>query len=125
MADWRKVAKIAILGDGHIDTREVNALRDSLFADGDINKSELEFLQEIRREAKSHVKVFMELFTDAVKAHVLADGKIDENETKWLRKAIFADNEVDEDEKNLLKTLKSEAKSTCAEFDALYDECMK
>jgi hypothetical protein len=125
MADWKKVAKVAILGDGRIDTREVNILRDSLFADGSINKSELEFLQEIRLECKTSVKAFSDLFIEAVKNHLLADGTIDAAEAQWLRKTILADGQVDELEKKLLETLKSEARSTSPEFDALYAECLK
>jgi hypothetical protein len=46
MAEWRKVAKAFALGDGHISEKEVNVLRESLFADGKISKSELDFLTE-------------------------------------------------------------------------------
>jgi hypothetical protein len=40
MADWRKLAKEALLADGRIDTREVEILRKtSLPTSGSINRS--------------------------------------------------------------------------------------
>jgi uncharacterized tellurite resistance protein B-like protein len=125
MADWKKLAKDALLADGKIDTREVEILRKSLFADARIDKSELEFLADLRKSAKSTVKEFMKLFIEAVKNHMLADGVITDTEAVWLRKTIFADNKVDADEIQLLKELKQSAKQTSPEFDKLYNECVK
>jgi hypothetical protein len=123
MADWRKVAKAFALSDGRIDTKETTILRKELFADGKIDKSELEFLYEIRKGASSTVRDFTELFIEAVKANVLTDGKIDAAEAAWLKKAIFADDQVDADEKRLLAELKAGAKSTCPEFVDLCKQC--
>ncbi|GIW84418.1 MAG: hypothetical protein WHU94_00990 [Thermogemmata sp.] len=125
MADWKKLAKEALLADGKIDTREVEILRRSLFADARIDKSELEFLADLRKSAKSTVKEFMKLFIEAVKNHMLADGVITDTEAAWLRKTIFADKKVDADEIELLKELKRSAKKTSPEFDKLYNECVK
>ncbi len=68
MAEWRKVAKAFALGDGHISEKEVNVLRESLFADGKISKSELDFLTELKKEAKSHVKTLDKLIEECEKA---------------------------------------------------------
>jgi hypothetical protein len=68
MAEWRKVAKAFALGDGHISEKEVNVLRESLFADGKISKSELDFLTELKNEAKSHVKTLDKLIEECEKA---------------------------------------------------------
>ena len=56
MADWRKVSLQLALGDGRIDEKEVATLRKLFFADGKIDKSELEFLYEVKRKATSHVR---------------------------------------------------------------------
>lgn len=56
MAEWRKVAKAAILADGHISEKEVDMLRKEIFADNKVSKSELDFLKEIKAEATSAVK---------------------------------------------------------------------
>ncbi|MCK5896246.1 MAG: hypothetical protein KAG20_05545 [Cocleimonas sp.] len=67
MAEWRQVAKICALGDGHISTKEVEILREVILADGNANKSELAFLQEIKTEAKTAVKALDVLIADCEK----------------------------------------------------------
>ena len=56
MAEWRKVAKAVVLADGHVSEKEVNILRREILADGIVSKSEFDFLNEIKKEAKSTVK---------------------------------------------------------------------
>jgi hypothetical protein len=56
MAEWRKVAKAAILADGHVSEKEVDILRAEIFADNKVSKSELEFLKEVKADAKTTVK---------------------------------------------------------------------
>jgi len=125
MAEWKKVAMAFALSDGRIDTKEVNILREQLFADGRIDRSELEFIAELRKRAKSTVKAFDDLFIDTVKANILADGAISDAEVNWLRKHIYADGKVDDVEKRLMEELKSAAKSTVESFTTLYNEVMK
>jgi len=125
MAEWKKVARRALLSDGRIDLKETAIIREEIFADDRVDKSELEFLFSLRKGAESVVAAFNELFFLAVKKHMLADGVISAAEAKWLRKMIFADGTVDEDEKNLMKTLKHEARDVSPEFQKLYDEVMK
>jgi hypothetical protein len=67
MADWRKVAKAFALGDGHISEKEVNLLRKTILDDGKVSKSELQFLQEIKQEAKTAVKSLDVLLADCEK----------------------------------------------------------
>lgn len=68
MADWRKVAKACVLGDGHVSQKEVALLRQELLADGRASKSELDFLNEVKKEAKSSVALLDELIADCEKA---------------------------------------------------------
>ncbi|HIC78022.1 MAG TPA: hypothetical protein EYP02_02455 [Sulfurovum sp.] len=67
MAEWRKVAKVVTLGDGHVSQKEVEILREIILKDGHISKSEMDFLKEIKAEAKSSVKLLDELITDCEK----------------------------------------------------------
>ena len=67
MAEWRQVAKVCALGDGHISTKEVDILRKAILADGTANKSELEFLHEIKEEAKTAVQALDDLIEDCEK----------------------------------------------------------
>ncbi len=67
MAEWRQVAKVCALGDGHVSTKEVDILRAVILADGSANKSELAFLQELKTEAKSAVQALDTLIADCEK----------------------------------------------------------
>jgi hypothetical protein len=125
MAEWKKVAKRALLLDGRIDLKETAVIREEIFADGRVDKSELEFLFSLRKEAESCVEAFNELFFTAVKKHMLADGAISAAEARWLRKMIFADGTIDENEKKLMQELKAGARDLSPEFNTLYEECMK
>jgi hypothetical protein len=125
MAEWKKVAKRALLLDGRIDLKETAVIREEIFADGRVDKSELEFLFSLRKEAESCVEAFNELFFTAVKKHMLADGAISAAEARWLRRMIFADGTIDENEKKLMQDLKSGARDLSPEFNTLYEECMK
>ena len=125
MAEWKKVARRALLSDGRIDLKETAIVKEEIFADDKVDKSELEFLFSLRKEAESCVQAFNDLFFAAVKKHMLSDGAISAAEAKWLRKMIFADGSIDEDEKKLMQALKHEARDVAPEFNQLYDECMK
>jgi hypothetical protein len=125
VADWKKLSKRALLSDGRIDLKETTIIREEIFADDRVDKSELEFLFGLRRDAESCVQAFHDMFFQAVKKHMLADGVISAAEAKWLRKMIFADGTIDEDEKKLMQALKHEARDVSPEFQKLYDEIMK
>ena len=124
MADWRKLAKALALADGRIDTKETEIIRKELYADGKIDKTELEFLCDLRRSASSVVRDFTRMVFDALKPVILADGEISATEANWLRKFIFADGKVDADEKAFLQELHSSAKKISPEFEQLYKQCM-
>lgn len=64
MAEWRKVAKAFALADGHVTQKEVEVLRKEILADNVVSKSELDFLHELKAEAKSSVKLLDELIAD-------------------------------------------------------------
>src|SRR5262245_51627086 len=133
MADWRKVALRLALADGVIDATEVKIIKKALWADGKIDKEEVEFLIELRNAAQKKAKArkgrlspkFEKMFFDAVKQNVLTDGRIDASEAGWMRKMLFADGKIDLNEKKFLAALKKSAKRTSPEFDALYAQCMK
>ena len=102
MADWRKLAKAALLADGKIDDVEVKLLRKELFADGKIDADEVKFLIDLRNTAQKRAKAakqtvnpkFEALFFKAIEANVLQDGKIDAAEARWLRGMLFADQVI-------------------------------
>ena len=119
MADWKKLAKALALSDGRIDTKETEIIKASLYADGKLDKSELEWLLDLRRTATSTVQAFDQMVFASLKPIILADGGIDAKESAWLRKFIFADGKVDDAEKAFLTDLKASAKTTSPEFETL------
>jgi hypothetical protein len=132
-AEWRKLALALTLADGKIDDNEVRILRKALWADGEIDKEEVNFLIELRNKAQEKAKAkkvavnpnFEKLFFKAIRENVLKDGKIDANEAHWLEKMLFADGRIDDNEKRFLARLKKEATKTSPEFETLYAKCMK
>jgi uncharacterized tellurite resistance protein B-like protein len=130
MADFRKLSIAALLADGKIDDTEVKVIKKELYADGKIDKKEVEFLIELRNAAQKKAKggtlspAFENLFFKAVQDNVLDNGIISTKEAGWLRKMLYADKRIDENEKKFLKKLKGAAHKTSPAFDALYNECL-
>src|SRR5262249_58191312 len=132
MADFRKLALEAILADGAIDDAEVRVLQKELWADGKIDAKEVEFLIELRNSAQKKAKAkkkdvnpkFETLFFKAIEQNVLRDGQISAKEADWLRKMLFADRKIDDNEKKFLTRIKKAAKKTSPAFEQLYQECV-
>ena len=133
MAEWRKLAVQLTLADGKIDDDEVKILKKELWADGHIDKEEVNFLIALRNTAQKKAKAakrrmnpkFEALFFKAIGENVLKDGSIDTREAKWLRDMLFADGKIDANEKKFLNKIKKGAKKTSPAFDALYAKCLK
>ena len=66
------VLKHVFLKDGRIDVSEQFYLLKTLYGDGEIRPSELEFLKELRREAKQVTPEFEQLCETARNAHPTA-----------------------------------------------------
>ena len=132
MADFRKLALETILADGVIDDAEVRALQKEFWADGKIDAKEVEFLIELRNNAQKKAKAkkvevnpkFETLFFKAIEENVLRDGKITNKEASWLRKMLFADGKIDDNEKKFLTKIKKSATKTSPDFDQLCQECL-
>ena len=124
MADWKKLAKALALADGKIDTKEAKIIKDEIWADGKLDKSELEFLLDLKKSAKSVVSDFNKMLFAAIKAAVLADGTVSAKEAAWLRQFVLADGKIDEDEKKFLQDLKTSARAVAPEFDALLKQAL-
>jgi hypothetical protein len=123
MTDLQKL-KATILADGVIEDHEVKIIRQGLYADGKIDKDEVEFLVALRNEAQRVCPAFEEFFFEAVKQHVLTDGFIDAEEADWLRRLLYADDQIGERERKFVWELRQEAERVSPEFQQLYDECM-
>lgn len=60
-----------------------------------------------------------------LKARVLADGSIDDDEVALLRRELYADGSIDRDEAEFLVEVRAEATATCPAFDALFVQAIK
>jgi len=56
---------------------------------------------------------------------VLNAGRIDAEEVAWLRRMLFADGTIKDEERKFLHELKGEAKHVSPEFEALFAGSMK
>ncbi len=113
------------LDDGRIDSAEIESLSDLIYSKGVIDRGEAEFLIDLHRRVERPSPGFEKFFYQAIKRHVLTDGKIDAEEAEWLREMIFADGRVDKRELKLLRELRGEATQTCSKFESLFAECVE
>jgi hypothetical protein len=122
MADWKRLAKNLILADGVIGQRETEIVITEFLADHLIDRSETEFLLDLRRSASAAHADFHRFVLGVVKRLLLADGRLDAAEAVWLQRFVLSDDNVDPYELQLLHELKGEAKATSPEFDGLYQQ---
>src|SRR6476646_2337534 len=124
MLDLRQIEH-DILAKGRVNGPELEVLRRQLYDSGTIGRQEADFLVELHKRVQHLTPAFERLFYQAIKDHILTHGRIDVEETAWLRRMLFADGKIDDGERKFLHELKGEAREVCAEFEALFKECMK
>jgi hypothetical protein len=115
----------AILANGRVDGQELEALRRELYAEGKIDRPKADFLVELYKRVQHMTPGFEHFFYQAVKDHILADGRIGAEETAWLRRMLFADGKIKDEERKFLHELKGEAQDVSREFESLFAESMK
>jgi uncharacterized tellurite resistance protein B-like protein len=109
---------------GRVDGSELEALRRVIY-DGKIDREKADYLVEIHKRVRYRTPAFENFFYQAIKDYILADGVIDAAETAWLRKLLFADGKIEDEERRFVHQLKGEAKEVSPEFEALDKEVMK
>lgn len=114
-----------ILATGKVDSNHLEALRRALYAGGKVSRPAADFLVNLHKRVGHPNPSFEQLFYQAIKDHVLVDGRIDAEEAAWLRKALFADRKIKDEERKFLHELKGEAKAASREFETLFAEAMK
>ncbi|OAI54217.1 hypothetical protein AYO44_15315 [Planctomycetaceae bacterium SCGC AG-212-F19] len=124
MLDLRKTEQ-AILANGRVDGPELAELRRQLYAGGKIERREADFLVELHKRVQHMTPAFEHFFYQAIKDHVLAAGRIDAEEVAWLRRLLFSNGTLKDEERKFLHELKGEAKQASPEFEALFVESMK
>jgi hypothetical protein len=114
-----------IIANGRVDGHELRLLHELLYADGKIDRQEADFLVVVHKRVQYRTHAFEHLFSNAIKDHVLADGRIGAEETAWLRQMLFHDEQIEDEERQFLHRLKGEVQQASPEFEALFQECMK
>ena len=124
MLKLRQVEK-DILATGKVDGPELERLRRELYAHDKIERPEADFLVELHKRVQHLSPAFEQFFYQAIKDYILVHGRIDAEETAWLRRMLFADGQIDDEERKFLHELKGEAKQVSREFEALFEESME
>ena len=114
-----------ILAIGKVEGRELEVLRRRVYAGGKVNRPEADFLVEIHKRVQHLTPAFEHFFYQAIKDHILADGRIDAESAAWLRRMLFADGMIDDEERKFLHELNGEAKQVSTEFKKLFEQSMK
>jgi hypothetical protein len=114
-----------ILATGKIDSHQLEALRQRVYAGANVDRRKADFLVELHKRLDYPNRGFEQFFYHAIKDHVLATGRIGAAESLWLKEMLFADGRLDDRERKFLHELKGETRETSPEFDQLYREAMK
>jgi len=110
---------------GKVDGRELATLRKHVYANGKPDRAKADFMVELHKRVQHMTPAFEQFFYQAIKDHILADGRIDAEEAAWLRRMLYTDGKIDDQERKLLHELKGEAKDVSREFETLFRDCMK
>ena len=116
--------KSQILIDDAIEDPEVRVIRDHVKGDGRIDLDDLKFLVELHCEAKRVCAAFHQLLFAAMKEHILEDGVVFLSEQFYLLKALYADGEIDDEERAFLRDLKRETREVTPEFEAMCERVL-
>jgi hypothetical protein len=114
-----------ILANGKVGGPELETLRRLLYAGDRIERREADFLVELHKRVQHRSPGFEQFYYQAIKDHILAHGRIDAQESAWLRWMLFADGKIDDEERKFLHELKGEAGHASREFESLFAEAMK
>jgi len=124
MVELRQIER-DILAIGKVEGRELEVLRRRVYAGDKVNRREADFLVELHKRVQHLTPAFEQFFYQAIKDHILAGGRIDAEEVLWLRRMLFADGKIADEERKFLHELKGEAQQVSPEFKVLFEESMK
>src|SRR6478752_5351295 len=119
MPDLRQFER-DILAIGKVEGQELEVLRRALYADGKIRRPEADFLVELHKRVQHLTPAFEQFFYQAIKDHILTHGRINAEETAWLRRMLYADGKIDDEGRKFLHELKGEAEQVSREFEVLF-----
>jgi len=124
MQDLRDIEQ-TILANGRVDRSELAELRRQVYVDGKVDRRGADFLVALHKRVQHMTPAFEHFFYQVIKDHMLMAGRIDAEAVAWLRRMLFADGKIKDEERKFLHELKGEAKQVSSEFEALFVESMK
>lgn len=112
------------LQDRRITPNEVAEIRRQVERDGRLDLEDVKFLVTLLTEANDVCPEFDDLFFPILKAALLHDGAIGQDEQFYLLKMLYADGQVRDREKQFLAELRNEAISVSPQFDQLCETAL-
>ncbi len=122
--EWRQIEE-QIAARGRVDSPELEVLRRLTYAGETVDRRTADFLVELHKRVRQRTRGFEVFFYKAVKDHLLEDGRINAEKTAWLRQMLFADHQIDDEERKLLHQLRGEDRLVSQEFESLFREAMR
>ena len=113
-----------LLEDECITDSEVQVIKDHICEDGQLDLDDVKFLVGLLSEAREVCEAFDEVFFPVLKAVILKDGRIGQDEQFYVLKMLYSDGHIRESEKQFLLQLREEVKEVTPEFEALCEEAL-
>ena len=108
-----------LLEDDCITDSEVQIIKDHICEDGKLDLEDVKFLVGLLSEAREVCTAFDDVFFPVLKAVILQDGRIGQDEQFYVLKMLYSDGKIRESEKQFLLELREEATEVTPEFEAL------
>jgi len=109
-----------------LDDSDAEELRRALRSDdGKISRKEASFLVRLRERVKDRTPGFEQFFYEAIRDHLADDELFSAADGKWLWKVLFADDQLDERETELLCQLRERARVVNPDFEYLLSACLE
>jgi hypothetical protein len=107
------------LSDRKICDAEVPAIRERLYADGQLNLDDVKLLIELYCEADKRCPAFEKLFFSVLEEVLLEDGEVQPAEQFYLLKMLYSDRKICKAEREFLQSVRDRAAVRTPEFEAL------
>ncbi len=124
MPELRQTAQ-GILATGKVDGHDLEVLRRKLYDDGKVHRQEADLLVELHKRVEHLTPAFEHFYYQAIKDHILADGRIGAEAAAWLRRLLLGAGTMKDEGRRLLHELKGEAREVGPEFDLLFADGMR
>src|SRR5947208_3406635 len=115
MPELRLIAQ-GILATGKVDGDDLEVLRCNLYDEGKIHRQEADLLVELHKRVQHLTPAFEHFYYQAIKDHVLTDGRIGAEAAAWLRRMLLGAGAMKDEGRRLLHELKGEAREVGPEF---------